>query len=268
MKITSIKNVSNNYVNFKSGISKKEITQLGNVPIKSINDAFFKNGVEVDFKNNQTIAVLNLLCRDVLAKLSDSKTFMGLDFSLTPKKIKTFNSNQTTKRTAEFFCNITTNKILKTEISAPNTMFYKNNSYTIKQMNDMTECAKEQGIISTSNFLSYFMHEWAHSLHLSYLYKTLGKNEDEVLEIMRNLKKIELLPHEKEMIEQLLGAYVYNGGKIHGAEVFAEGLNKIICSCLDDRKIMFVQDIDTSADKLPKEFIALLQKILYQADKQ
>jgi len=126
----------------------------------------------------------------------------------------------------------------------------------------MAENAKRSNFISSDNFLSYVMHEWMHSVHLNNLLIKNKCNEDDFLKNVKKIKQIEITDSEKEMIQELLGDYVYNQGRINPLEVSAEGLNKIVCSCLSKDKIAITRSIDEAVEELPMEFLQMLNKIL------
>lgn len=129
-------------------------------------------------------------------------------------------------------------------------------------MNEMAEDAKQKGFISSDNFMTYIIHEWMHNVHLTYLYKKNGFNEKEVAKYIKKISKIEFNSTEKTIIQEELGEYVHHDGNINAMEVIAEGLNKIICSCLDENKLGINLSIDESVKKMPEKLINILQKIL------
>jgi len=142
-------------------------------------------------------------------------------------------------------------------------LMYKNIGYEIEDINALAEQMKSKKIISTDNFLEPIMHEWMHVAHLNYLYKICGLNEAQVKNIINKLSRIQFGSIEKQMIEEHLGEYVYNGGQINGSEVVAEGLTKLITMCLDKNQIKFTDKFDDSCEKMPKEFIELLRCLIY-----
>ena len=251
-------------INFKSGISRNEIRKYNKMNALYIEE-YLQNfyGIDSNFENNRVFSISNLLCNGILKKIGKSKYFNQLNFLSNPGQIRVFDRIELTKNFPDTFCSIVSKKILTNEsLFKPRSLFFRNSDIDLEEINEMAKTAKSHGYISSDHFLTFTMHEWLHSIHFEYLYKINNYDEKKVLEYINRLKGIEFSSNEKELVHKFLGDYVYNNGEINPIEVLAEGLNMIVCLCLDKNKLAFKSDIDSTITKLPIEFIELLMKIL------
>ncbi len=253
-------------ITFKSGISNLDLKHLNKIPLKKTEEYFEKTlGINTDFKGNQTFCAINLLCKSILNKIGDSKVFGNLSLKSNPSNIRVFNKQELVKNFPNTFCTQVTKKIIQDETPyKPISMFIYNDRIAIDEMNEMVEIAARDGFISNDNFLAFIMHEWAHCVHLNNLYEKNNFNEQKVAEQIRKLKQIELSDKEKVIIREFLGEYVYNDGDIRPMEVVAEGLNKIVCSCLNRQRVAISDSIDDVVQRMPREFIAVMKKFIQQ----
>ena len=263
MKLNSIEKTKN--IRFTSGLSKKDIRFLNAVSTDSA-EMYFKKAcmIKTDFNGNQTFSVLNLLCKNILTKLQHSRVFDNIPFNSNPNSIKVFNANETARRYPDTFCISTTKKIIKNQPPyKPISLFFYNDKISLEEMNEAAQIAKKNGFNSNDNFLSFTMHEWMHGVHLNYLYKKNNFDEQKVIDEIKKIKEINFSNYEKSIIQEYLGEYVFNNGKINPMEVAAEGLNKIICSCLSKDKVLIASSIDESAHNLQTELIAIIKKAIH-----
>lgn len=219
--------------------------------------------IDSRMKNNKLFSVLNLISCEILKMLKGSKQLQCLNFNAKPKQIRIFDKSELIKNFPDTFCTVNSKKILTNEpVFKPRSLFFRNDYIDLEEMNEMAQSAKEHGFIASDNFLTFAMHEWAHNIHIEYLYRTNKMDEKKVLEYIKKLKEMDFSRSEKALIHEYLGDYIYNNGKINPFEVTAESLNKIICTCLNNNKIQINQNIDTSVQEMPKELIEILIEIL------
>ena len=262
MRLNKIK--KNKNINFNSGLSKKDIKLLSTISADNAEKYFQKSFmIKTDFEDNQTFSVLNLLCKNILIKLGHSKILDNLSFNSNPNSIKIFDKNELTRQYPDTFCTSATKKIIKNEPTyRPISLFFRNDKISIEEINEAARIAKKNEFISNDNFLAFVMHEWMHSIHLNYLYKKNGFNERRVIEEIKKIKQIDFNDTEKSILREQLGKYVYNKGKINPIEVLAEGLNKIICSCLDKDRISISSSLDESIYNTQTNLVQIIKKIL------
>jgi len=243
----------NNSYSFKSGLSEKDVKYLSSVSSKSAQKYFKTRNIEADFKNNDTYGALNLICGEILKRLG---------FLKKPGQIVVFNKEDLLKPCPDTFCSAVSKKITKNNPAfKPVSLFFQNDNYGFRDMNEIAQNMKKDNFISSDNFLTLVMHEWAHSLHFNYLYSKLD-TEEEVKKYLKNLNQIDLTKEEKEIIAQYLGNYVYNNGKIKPTEVMAEGINKIVCSTLSENELAFKCGIKEALDNTPRGLLRVMKKIL------
>ena len=249
---------------FNSGISNTDLRKLKTILPSSTEKYFIdKYGIKANFSENQTISILNLLCRNILDRLKKTKLFDILPINTNPSSIRVFNCNELTKPYPDNFCTTKTKQIIKNESPyKPISLFFVNDKFDLEEIEEMVRKAKRNNFISNDNFLGFTMHEWMHIVHLNYLYKKNNFNEQHFANEIKRIKKIYLNNREKSIIRECLGEYAYNGGNTNQMEVVAEGLNKIICSCLNDNEVGISSNPEDVINSLPKELILILMKII------
>lgn len=250
MKVT----LNKNSYSFKSGLSKKDIARLNEIRSENAQKYFKSQNVKSDFKDNNTYCALNLLCSEILNRLGITKK---------PKQIVVFDKIVLIKPYPDTFCIAATKRILTNEPPfKPISLFFQDDKYTFEEMNEIAQDMKKNNFISSDNFMTLVLHEWAHSLHFNFLYSKFDNDENKVREYLKQLKQMEFTSREQEIIAQYLGSYVYNGGKIKAVEVVAESINKIICSTLDEKEVKIKCGTKEALDNTPNELKKLMKKIL------
>lgn len=250
MKINCIKPCAKeNFIAFKSGISRKNKKDFAKISISKAEDEFLRSKTHAKFKNNQQIAVLNLL---ISSFLKNNDTLFEVDLKLSPPRIRVFDKNEEYCPLPDTFCLKRDKKIIKNENIYPQkSILFKNIPRNFDEINNLTEELYRKRLISSDNFLHMALHEWAHSLHLAYLEKNT-----------ENIKNIEYDNLEKEIIGEFLGEYAYNNSNPVSQEVVAEAFCKILAETLSKKSFAQDKSLDETLASYPKEFIALVEKSL------
>jgi len=259
MKITSIKK----QYHFKSGLSKEDIKRLNRISTSKTEKYFRTLNTSANFSDNKTYSALNLICSKILNTLGNSKYFNSLDFFKKPAQIRVFEKNHLCAKYPDTFCTIVSKKILDNEpVFKPPGLFFYDSRINFEEMNELAKNANKERIISTDSFLAFVMHEWIHSVHFNYLYSKLNYDEKSVMKYIKHLKEFEFTNEEKELILEYLGSYSFINGHINPVETVSEGLNKVVCSCLDKNQLKINCSIDEAVEKMPPELINLIKKII------
>jgi len=258
MKINNTRNI-----NFKSGLSKTNIFLLSQIKPQKVEKLFCDTyEIQTKFKDNQTIAILNMLCYKILKNFAGEKILDEFSLLAKPSQIKVFEPSETVRNIFGDFCTTTSTLVTKGKKAPPISLFFENKHSALPEVNALTDFSKAENIISSGNFLSFTMHEWMHAAHLRYLYQNIVKNEEEMGNFIKTIKKMDFTPTEKALIQEFLGDYVYNNGKINPMEVIAEGLTRTICDCLSENKLKLTNSPNKILNNYPREFVSLLKKIL------
>ncbi len=251
-----------NKISFKSGISPKNIETFKNYSSLYTQKYFAQNlGIDAYFTQNKMLGFLNYLSSNVLDRLGGSKKLNFLNFLSKPSSIRVYNKIELNGSYPNYFCTFFPHKIIKNEgIKRQKSLFFINDNLTYKQYNTVANYCKRANITSSSNILNSVMHEWMHQVHADYLYSRNLNSKSRVLSNIKKIKKVQFTPFEKEIIRKYLGEYVYNKGNINPMEVVAEGLNYLVCNCLDRNEFKIISSIDDQIDKAPKKLIEIIEK--------
>lgn len=268
MKVTSVQN----HNCFKSGLNKKILLQE-----QSINPAFLENiftyryGIESKFLNNKSVALANKYCLSIFCKLSQ-KLNIKLAF---PPSIFVYNKHQLIdKSSTENFCTQETSLVLKNEYPFLGRSIFFRNCNNLQDIDFITELKYRKNKISSSHFLSPFIHEWLHSFHLDMIYKTLGyggnckfmqqiypsvNQKQNGVNKLKELETIVLSDKENEVVYNTIGEYAtYPINQYQ--EIFSETFTKFICNSL--KGIELVSNPLDQLYKTNKAFQEILNKIL------
>lgn len=265
-------NITNNSNTvFKSGLNLKTCFLE-----HSINPSKYENifkdtyGIETSFLNNKSIALANTLCANIFVTLA-RKFKMNLVF---PPVITAYNyKNLIAKDSASNFCIPDTKEVLNNDYPYPGRSIFFINSGNFNRINEITEYQYRNKKTSSSHFLSPFIHEWLHSLHLDYIYNKFGYGGDcdylkkiypkkmsfiNGFELLKKLETKTLTTEENNIIFDILGEYSTKPQNQY-LEICSETFTKFICDSLNGTKL--VKNPFELLKKTPVEFQNILYKI-------
>ncbi len=261
---------SNNAINFKSGLTNKILLNEKSINIEQQELNFAENfGIESKFLENKSGALANQLCLEIFADLSNK-----LNLNLTvPPAIFLYDKNQLLDFSSSAnFCIPDTKEVLKNEYPFSGRSIFFRNFKNLEEIDNNTEYQYHNKISSSSHFLAPFIHEWIHSFHLDYIFKTFGYGGDceylnEIylkqssvsgVKLLKFLETKTLSSEENEIIFKTLGNYSTLPINQY-LEIFAETLTKFICESLKDCKL--IKNPFEQLKNANPEFKKIFQKI-------
>lgn len=259
--------ISDNTINFKSGLTQNVRRLIKNSDSKAIESAFGNYGVDAKFDNNKILASFFAITLNIFEELSEK---YKLPFSALPPRIRAFSRKDLIKKTfSDCFCLPDSGEVLKKELP------FELRSIFIKKESNLTVADKKvetaflQGERSSSHFLSNTIHEWSHNIHLDLIYKKFGY--DGICPFGKELYPkffplgLKLVEHYgnwkpnrkiQSEIQRDLGEYAAKANS--KMEIFAEGITKLIADSLDETTLAVKQN---PLDKL-KNFSKSVRKII------
>lgn len=238
-----------NNVTFGSGLTQKTARTISSLSAAQLSDEFVKvYKIDANFKENNVIAACSAICADIYENLS--KTFK-LPLASTPKRIRVFTPEDLIKpqRNSFGFCIADTKKVLKSEPPFElKSIFFQQHKLSVNDIDDITEEMHKKGINSTNHFLYEYIHEWAHNVHLDWIYNRYGydglcpygrkvyqSEHPRGLKIVRKMHDTKFSSREKEVISNTVGTYAAESNPF---ELFAETMAKLICDSLDNDTLL------------------------------
>ena len=142
-----------------------------------------------------------------------------------------------------------TKKVLKSEPPFElKSIFFQQHKLSVNDIDDITEEMHKKGINSTNHFLYEYIHEWAHNVHLDWIYNRYGydglcpygrkvyqSEHPRGLKIVRKMHDTKFSSREKEVISSTVGTYAAESNPL---ELFAETMAKLICDSLDNDTLL------------------------------
>lgn len=264
-------NYTNSNFNFKSGLNGKTILQEKLINT-AVQEKIFANkyGVEAQFLNNKSSALANKLCMNIFQDLSKNLSHC---YSL-PPAITTYNASALIdEKSPVNFCVPDTKKVLKHDYPFPGRSIFFRNFHNLDEINNISEQLFQAKISSSPHFLAPFIHEWIHSFHLDYIYKTFGyggtcnylkenypdkPTQITGVQLLKCLETKKISPQENEIIYDTLGQYSTKPVNQY-PEIFSETATKCICDSLDGYKL--VKNPFEVFKKLHPDFQKIFKKI-------
>lgn len=267
----NVKNINN--LSFTSGLNvnikiKEKLTNSQKVEKKFANNY----GIEACFMQNKSPALASVLCLEIFEKLA--KLFKR-KFVL-PPCITIFERNSLIDtNSANNFCIPDTKEVLKSEYPYPGRSIFFQKFKNLSDIDDITETQYKNKRTSSPHFLSPFIHEWLHSLHLDMIYNKFGYGGScyylnnqypptniniRGIDIIKQLQTKKLTSKENEIVFDTLGEYSTLPENQY-LEIFSETFTKLICESLDGVELVY-NPIE-SFKKLPDEFQKILKKVIF-----
>ena len=270
MNINNINNL-NTEKNFKSGLSYKTIIKEKFSNPKTTEQLFInKYGIEAFFNNNKSAACANEFCLNIFYNLAKR---LNLCFSVPPviniyKKKNLINADN-----ADNFCLPDTMNVLKNDYPFPGRSLFFKEFKNLKEIDENVELLYDKRKTSSNHFLSPFIHEWLHSIHLDLIYSKLGYGGDcsylnEIypaknttkngVSFLKELETKVLSNKENNIIYDVLGKYATLSQNQY-LEIFSEAFTKFICESLKDCEL--IANPLEKLHKTPLEFQKIFKKV-------
>lgn len=231
---------SNQKISFKAGLNTKILLKEKFINPQKQEQFLLQNfGINADFKENKSIALANRLCAEIFNNIAQ-KFNMKINF---PPFITVY-ERKVINKDADYvnFCLTDTKSVIKGDNPFPGRSIFFKNYKSLKQVDKITQDLFESKKTSTDHFLSPFIHEWLHCLHLNYLYEKYGYPGN--CEYMKSLYPLKdkkhnafdlfektLSPDENQIVTKNLGSYSAKPQNQY-MEVFSETFTKLICDSL------------------------------------
>lgn len=235
-----------NNIKFGSHLSKKFLNIIADTDPKKVEKMLYEIGIDANFYGNKTIAACTLQAVEI---------FKNLNLSL-PKKVvaqKIFYSNTTSP----------VNGMANTKgfIAFNPDMFYD-----IKHFDKINNIGRKEKLVSTSHFLSTFIHEFIHHDNFEFI-----KKNQKLIDIAPLIKEIKKFDVNLDLENYVIKKYDYYPNRKY-LELFAEIMTNKIAKSLDNKsfipKYNPYNDIINSSNinsKKEKNFNEVL-KIIYTGD--
>lgn len=206
--------------------------------------------INATFKQNQNIAFMNIIATNIFEKICRTLRIKRFFYN---KNISVYDRHELLeKKLSDNFCMLFNKKEKRTgELSKTGDLFFLNKNCSLISQNNITEELYSQNTISTNHFMSSTIHEWVHSLHVTWLKDRCCQNDNKYLSIIERFSN-KLPTAEREQIETSIGKY----GTLSPFEFVAETLTKQICASLND-KLALNTDL---LNKFPNAISVLLKK--------
>lgn len=263
-------NIDNkNSINFCSGLNAKILIKEKFINTKSTEAILFNNyGINAIFCQNKTIALANKLCMKIFENLAN---LLQINFT-PPPYIQVYNRNNLiNKSLSENFCLTDTQEILNNDLPFPGRSIFFQNIKNFKYINKITDLKYNNKKISSSHFLSPFIHEWVHSFQLDKIYNQYGyggncyylneiypiNNTKSGCSLLKELETKKLSTAENKIVYNVLGEYStlpYN----QYLEIYSETITKFICESLENCVLV------KNPIELLKKSCANFQEIFYK----
>jgi len=254
LKIT---NVTQNQINFQAGMTIKLVNGIRNANIPEISDKFLKQGIETDFRDNKIIA----WCCDKTAEIfTELNKKYGLKLGLPKgiyvedfKQLKLDDNPNTLAFNLFFPCKV---KQGSEKIFRERNLFFNQDSYTWKYLDDFADENFQNGKAASNHFLDIFTHEFSHSAHTDNLLKKNNVN---------SYAKFIDKALDKETIERINKTYgqelssICEYAKASPLEAVGCDLSRIIIESLDKKALL---PIKNSFQNSPYENLSFLKKLI------
>lgn len=260
-----------NIVSFKAGLNNKILNQEKITKPDKIQEIFGKYGIETDFDKNKTISYANMICLEIFDSI---KKRFNINYNM-PPAIFAYQSRYLIEKNSVNFCIPDTTNVLSNDYPFLGRSIFFNECKNLKQINNITDRLYKNKEISSPHFLSPFIHEWFHSIHLDSIYSKYGYggNCDVMKEIYPSktklksgysiLKELEtktLQKQENMVVYDVLGKYSTQTTNQY-LEIFSETLTMAICKSLDGLKLIHnpLEVIKNTPNEFQKIFLKVLK---------
>lgn len=248
--------IKNNFsINHKAGMTKKIQTEINSCDITRISHEFSRNKINTDFKNNKIIAWCSFKSLEIIIELN--KRFQ-LNLPL-PKAIFVENFDKLRLQidpNAIGLCNVAPTLLFKDSnliIPEKTIVFNSDDSYW-NNLDDESNRAKANGISPTDFFLSTFLHEFSHVIHINNLLKIYDGKK--ILELLYNIP--DNMENFKDKYWYILGKNCCTYAGSNPMEAIACDLEKRISNCIDKNTL---HPINNFIENSPYRKLSIKEKI-------
>ena len=264
---------NNNNFTFGSGLNIKIRIHERLINSQIVENNFAdRYGIEASFIQNKSAALANKFCADIFEKLGK---LICLKFVLPPCITVFERKDLVDKNSALNFCIPDTKEVLKNDYPFFGRSVFFQNFKNLNEIDDITDYQYKNKRTSSSHFLSPFIHEWLHSIHIDRIYnkfgyggsceylnekyprKSLNKSGFEMIKELQNKK---MTMQENEIIYNELGEYATLPNNQY-LEVFSEAFTKFICDSL--KGVELIKNPIELLKSTPKEFQKILRKATF-----
>ena len=267
-----LNNVSvQNKVNFTAGLRNSYYKEFSQISVNQIEKYFLSNyNVQTNFLDNKQLAIGNFLILRIYEKLN--KRYPTVFRVLTPNVYVFENNELINPNATNAFCIPDIKRVLKKYPPFEmRSIFFRQNSYTIKDIDDISEVNYNNKSTCSAHFLSSFLHEWIHNTHLDLLYRKYGYDGNSLLGKRLYNKKKDNVSYNKvkalfnttftDKEQELIKNYVGEYATLNPFEFFAETLTKFICDSLGNN-LLPNESIFEKFNNYPDVFTRIFTKCL------
>ena len=248
-----------NQICFKSGISPKIKKAIQEIKIANIENAFKKDyGVDANFGENK---ICTFGFASVINIIEECCEKFKLSFFALPPKIRAFKRiDLKDTKLPNNFCITDTRCVLRQEPPFELRSIFVNMSDNILEFDNLLDVQYMAKKRSSSHFLSEYIHEWMHNIHLDLIFNKYGYEGNcpyakslYPSNGATGLKKVSEMsvPLENSIRKNAQDAFGSHS-QISKLELFAEGMTKLITDSIDKKTLSVRKNPLDGLNKLPK----------------
>ena len=176
-----IDNNYNFYQGFRAGMTKQMYQEIRNCDTKKVSDYLQRNNIYSDFKGNKVVAWCALKCTEIIKKINSK---LGTRFALpTEIYVEDFYKLKANVNTIGLTNLAPTKLYINNHRIVPNNVIffnefkdenYKGGNAFWDNLDRVADSNYANGLSPTNFFLDTFLHEFAHSAHITNIIKKLG----------------------------------------------------------------------------------------------